>query len=63
MNEIRRSGVFEYLLKNTGASKAEEERKLRSLNTLLHFRGLDCKQVLLLDREGNQFFMIIRIGK
>lgn len=56
MNEIRRSGVFEYLLKNTGASKAEEERKLRSLNTLLHFRGLDCKQVLLLDREGNQFF-------
>ncbi len=56
MNEIRRSGVFEYLLKNTGASKAEKERKLRSLNTLLHFRGLDCKQVLLLDREGNQFF-------
>lgn len=56
MNEIRRSGVFEYLLKNTGASKAEEERKLRSLNILLHFRGLDCKQVLLLDREGNQFF-------
>lgn len=56
MNEIRRSGVFEYLLKNTGASKAEEERKLRSLNTLLHFRGLDCKQVLLLEREGNQFF-------
>lgn len=56
MDEIQRSSVFDYLTGNESLSTASIERKMRSLGTLMHFRGLECTNIFILDREDSTFF-------
>lgn len=56
MNEIQRSDLFGYLTKNWELSAANMERKMRTLGTLMHFRGLECTNIFILDRSDDTFF-------
>ena len=56
MNEIQRSDLFGYLTDNWELSAANMERKMRTLGTLMHFRGLECTNIFVLDRDDSTFF-------
>ena len=56
MNEIQRSDLFGYLTSDWDLSAPNMERKMRTLGTLMHFRGLECTNIFILDREDSTFF-------
>ena len=56
MNEIKRCNVFGYLSGAYEKSEASINRKLNGFGTLMHFRGLECKSIVISDCEGNRFF-------
>lgn len=56
INEIKRSDLFEYLINGTECSVPNIERKLKGIGILMHFRGLECKNTLILDRNDTAFF-------
>lgn len=56
VTEIKRSGLFEYMTEGSELPTSEMERKLRSFGILMHFRGLECKNILVMDQNGGEFF-------
>ena len=56
MYEIQRSKLFGYLTDDWELSAPNMERKMRTLGTLMHFRGLECTDIFILDRNDNTFF-------
>ena len=56
MNEVKRSRLFEHLTDGAELSAQNMERKLRGFGILMHFRGLECKNILVLDHEEHMFF-------
>lgn len=56
MNEIQRSNLFGYRTGDWDLSAPNMERKMRTLGTLMHFRGLECTDIFILDRDDNTFF-------
>ncbi len=55
MNEIGRCDVFGYQSSLSEAASASVERKMRGLATLMHFRGIDCKNIFILDKYTCRF--------
>lgn len=56
MNEVKRSRLFEHITDGTELSAQNMERKLRGFGILMHFRGVECKNILVLDRNEETFF-------
>lgn len=56
MSEIGRCGVFNYQSSLSETIPASVERKMKGLATLMHFRGIDCKHVFILDKYTCRFF-------
>lgn len=56
MSEIQRCGVFDGLSDGSGMSAGSVERKMKGLGTLMHFRGVECQDIFLLDYQGRPFF-------
>lgn len=56
MFDIQRSKLFGYLTDDWELSEPNTERKMHTLGTLLHFRGLECTDIFILDRNDSTFF-------
>ncbi len=56
MYDIQRSRLFGYLTDDWELSAPNAERKMHTLGTLLHFRGLECTDIFILDRNDSTFF-------
>ena len=55
MNEVKRSRLFEHITDGTELSAQNMERKLRGFGILMHFRGVECKNILVLDRHSHWY--------
>lgn len=55
MSEIGRCDVFGYQSSLTETASASVERKMKGLATLMHFRGIDCKNIFILDKYTCRF--------
>lgn len=56
VNEVRQSDLFWYLTEDSELLVSDMERKLRGFGILLHFRGLECENVMVIDHNGSEFF-------
>lgn len=56
MSEIGRCGVFSYQASLSETVSASVERKMKGLATLMHFRGIDCRNIFILDKYTCRFF-------
>ena len=62
MYEIQRSKLFGYLTDDWELSAPNMERKMHTLGTLMHLRGLECTNIFILDRNDSTFFFFLLIG-
>ena len=56
MNEIGRCDVFDYQSALSETASSSVVRKMKGLATLMRFRGVDCKNVFILDKYPCRFF-------
>lgn len=56
MNEIGRCNVFDYQSALSETDSPSVVRKMKGLATLMRFRGVDCKNVFILDKYTCRFF-------
>ena len=56
MNEIGRCDVFDYQSALSETASSSVVRKMKGLATLMRFRGVDCKNVFILDKYTCRFF-------
>ena len=52
MSEIGRCGVFSYQASLSETVSASVERKMKGLATLMHFRGIDCRNIFIPGNRG-----------
>ena len=56
MSEIGRCGVFSYQASLSETVSASVERKMKGLATLMHFRGIDCRNTGKSWTDESSFF-------